>query len=232
MRLSYFFIISLSLINNIFASQKQLMTGEILTEKYEVGKVPLFPGKCRIFLIRHAETEWNVLGKSQGWNDIPLNEKGKDQARKLAHYFADLPIRMIIASPLQRATETARLIFSFHPEAKFLQDASLRFYDPKKKLQENKTKEEIKEEIANEIKSSCRAYICSLSKEHLGENVILLTHGKVIKHLMQSMLPLERAEKTKCKVGNSQVLRVLCDGKTLELDSSCFVDHQVVDLGH
>ena len=221
MRISYFFIISLSLINNIFASQKQLMTGEILTEKYVKDSLPLPCDKCRIFLIRHAETEWNVLGKSQGWNDIPLNEKGKEQAKKLAHHFADLPIRMIITSPLQRATETARLIFSFHPEAKFLQDASLRFY----------------EEIANEIKSACRAYICSLSKEHLGENVILLTHGKVIKHLMQSMLPLERAEKTKCKVGNSQVLRVLCDGKTLELDTAlsplcCSVDHQVVDLGH
>jgi len=39
---------------------------------------------CTIYLVRHGETEWNVKKLIQGQKDIPLNEKGKKQAEKLA----------------------------------------------------------------------------------------------------------------------------------------------------
>ena len=31
----------------------------------------------QIYFVRHGETDWNHLGKHQGFSDIPLNEKGK-----------------------------------------------------------------------------------------------------------------------------------------------------------
>ena len=33
-----------------------------------------------LFVVRHGQTEWNVLKKMQGSADIPLNEKGIEQA--------------------------------------------------------------------------------------------------------------------------------------------------------
>ena len=38
-----------------------------------------------IGLVRHGITDWNVLGKSQGISDIPLNNLGKLQAITLAN---------------------------------------------------------------------------------------------------------------------------------------------------
>ena len=35
----------------------------------------------QIYFVRHGETDWNHLGKHQGFSDIPLNEKGMTQAR-------------------------------------------------------------------------------------------------------------------------------------------------------
>lgn len=36
--------------------------------------------KTKVILIRHGETEWNVLCKFLGTVDLPLNEKGRRQA--------------------------------------------------------------------------------------------------------------------------------------------------------
>lgn len=36
----------------------------------------------RISFVRHGETEWNALGKIQGQTDIPLNERGVQQAKE------------------------------------------------------------------------------------------------------------------------------------------------------
>ena len=65
---------------------------------------------CKIILIRHGETDWNVQKKSQGWKDIPLNEKGRLQAEDLRIKFSSLDLKTIYTSSLLRALETAEII--------------------------------------------------------------------------------------------------------------------------
>lgn len=62
------------------------------------------------FFVRHGETDWNRNGVLQGFTDIPLNETGRAQARAAAAVVARHPIDRIVASPLSRAHETARLL--------------------------------------------------------------------------------------------------------------------------
>ena len=64
----------------------------------------------RLLLIRHGETDWNRQGRFQGREDIPLNENGKLQARICGEALKNTKIGAIIASPLVRAQETAKII--------------------------------------------------------------------------------------------------------------------------
>jgi alpha-ribazole phosphatase/probable phosphoglycerate mutase len=64
----------------------------------------------RLLFARHGETEWNNSFRYQGRSDIPLNETGREQARRLARRIAAWKPEVIVASPLDRALTTARLL--------------------------------------------------------------------------------------------------------------------------
>lgn len=67
-----------------------------------------------IWFIRHGETDWNRQRRLQGWQDIPLNEFGVNQASLLAARMRaearSTPIHAIYSSDLQRAHDTAAAI--------------------------------------------------------------------------------------------------------------------------
>jgi broad specificity phosphatase PhoE len=65
---------------------------------------------ARLCVARHGETDWNIAGVLQGWLDVPINDRGRLQARELAAAFADAGFECIYASPLIRARETAEII--------------------------------------------------------------------------------------------------------------------------
>lgn len=64
----------------------------------------------KIFLIRHGQTEWNIQGRFQGREDIPLNKVGIEQARECGQALKGDKYKAIITSPLVRASKTAEII--------------------------------------------------------------------------------------------------------------------------
>jgi ribonuclease H / adenosylcobalamin/alpha-ribazole phosphatase len=64
----------------------------------------------RVFLIRHGETAKNIQMRYLGTCDEPLTENGNRQARQIADALSQLPIRIVVASPLRRAADTAAKI--------------------------------------------------------------------------------------------------------------------------
>ena len=67
-----------------------------------------------LLLIRHAESEWNVLGRWQGHADPPLSPRGLSQARELAtRLVAELgrhSVDVLVCSDLRRTRETAEAV--------------------------------------------------------------------------------------------------------------------------
>ena len=64
----------------------------------------------RLYLIRHGETEWNRLKKTQGCTDIDLSEAGLAQARRLVRRLAAEGINVVYSSDLKRARSTALIL--------------------------------------------------------------------------------------------------------------------------
>ncbi len=63
-----------------------------------------------LILIRHGETEYNREMRFLGHMHLPLNEEGREQARKLMPVIADEMPDRIYCSDLERCVETAQII--------------------------------------------------------------------------------------------------------------------------
>lgn len=62
------------------------------------------------YFLRHGVTDYNQARLVMGQRDVPLNERGRDQARRAAQLLSNAGIAAILASPLERARETAGIV--------------------------------------------------------------------------------------------------------------------------
>jgi probable phosphoglycerate mutase len=67
------------------------------------------PRSQEVVLVRHGETEWSRAGKHTGRTDIPLTERGRQEAQALAVELQGRRFALVLTSPLARAAETCRL---------------------------------------------------------------------------------------------------------------------------
>jgi probable phosphoglycerate mutase len=63
----------------------------------------------RLHVIRHGETEWSLSGKHTGVTDLPLTERGEQEARELRPWLSRVPFAHVLCSPRQRARRTHEL---------------------------------------------------------------------------------------------------------------------------
>ena len=117
---------------------------ECLNQTSHLNKnIPGQIGDSRIFLIRHGETNWNKEGRFQGQIDIPLNENGKDQARKTSKYLRNISFNKAFSSSMHRPYETAQIILQDNHDIKIKKIDSL--IEISHGLWEGKLEAEIKE---------------------------------------------------------------------------------------
>jgi len=67
-----------------------------------------------LILVRHGETEYNRADVFRGRVDLPLNERGRMQARAAASRLSEHSFEAFYSSPLKRSLETARAIAEQH----------------------------------------------------------------------------------------------------------------------
>ena len=66
--------------------------------------------QTRFYVVRHGETDENTQMRYLGTSDKPLTENGRRQARMLAGALSQLPMGIVVSSPLRRAADTAAWI--------------------------------------------------------------------------------------------------------------------------
>ena len=185
------------------------------------------PRVTRVLAIRHGETDWNVATRIQGLTDIPLNERGRQQAARLAQALADETLHAVYTSDLQRARDTAAALAQACG-APLLEDTELRerhFGDF-----EGATFEEIAQRWPEDAQRWRRrepdfgptggeslqtffdrsvAAAQRLAAAHAGQTIALVAHGGVLDCLYRVATRLELQAPRTWQVGNATVNRLL-----------------------
>ena len=69
---------------------------------------------AKLIMMRHGESTWNKKNVFTGWVDIPLSQKGIEEAIEGGKKIAHLSIDVIFVSALVRAQTTAILAMLSH----------------------------------------------------------------------------------------------------------------------
>ena len=145
-----------------------------------------------LILVRHGETEWNRLKRVQGRTDIPLNETGREQARATAERLTGEHFDAVVASPLSRAAETARIIadgLGIGPielvddlvERNYGEAEGMTGADIDTRWGGTLEAQESREEIIARVKPA----LLTLAESHPGQRVLVVSHGGVIGSLIR-----------------------------------------------
>lgn len=178
---------------------------------------------CRVFLIRHGETMWNSQMKFQGHVDIPLSERGIEQAGALAGRLAGQKISAVYSSDLGRAFETARRIADPHGLGVISRPAlrEMHFGD-----WEGLTFKEIRERYGDLIKqwwanplgmnvpggeglsgiaSRVVPALREIVEKHMDEQVAVVCHGGPIRCLVSTVLSMDLNKYWKIRQDNASL---------------------------
>ena len=147
-----------------------------------------------IHLARHGETDWNRELRWQGHADPPLNALGRQQASTLAESLAGMRIAAVYASDLRRASETAdvvagrlgvplRLDAALREldvgswEGRTLAELEARHPDAVARWEESGEHGWDGGESHGEMAARVLEAIRSIAAEHVGEEILVVSHG-------------------------------------------------------
>lgn len=152
--------------------------------------------KMKIYLIRHGQTDANSNMIIQGRANNPLNDTGRDQAKKTGQYLKKMQVSFdfCVSSPLVRAIETLSIIkdqLNIKLKSHIEEDIIEREFGELdgKKIPDNYFNivhsglacgMETDEDIEKRVKD----FFESFFKSHDYENVLMVAHSHVIKAIL------------------------------------------------
>jgi 2,3-bisphosphoglycerate-dependent phosphoglycerate mutase len=64
----------------------------------------------KLVLVRHGQSQWNLENRFTGWVDVPLSDKGREEARQAGLALKGIHFDQAFTSVLQRAQNTLKII--------------------------------------------------------------------------------------------------------------------------
>ncbi|MGY5216051.1 histidine phosphatase family protein [Clostridium butyricum] len=179
--------------------------------------------KTTIMLIRHGETEWNILGKFQGSTDIPLSNEGIRQAFMLKERLKS-DFDYIFSSPLKRAYETAKILcgesgkhvsiaeeireINFGEwEGLTVKGIAEKYPDIFNEWRNDKREGKFCGGDMSTLNASIRAKNCimEIANKHKGKKIVIVAHGGIIKAGLIGIFEWDMSMYHKIALGNTCV---------------------------
>ncbi|MDB5998626.1 MAG: phosphoglycerate kinase [Rhizobacter sp.] len=191
-----------------------------------------------LILVRHGETDWNKALRFQGQIDVPLNERGHAQARRLGDRLMSEGVQHLYCSDLLRTRQTAEPA-SIKLALAAVTDASLR--EQAFGLVEGLTAAEIQErhpgewtgwsrfdpdyalpgggESARTFHTRVLGALRALASRHEGQTLAVVTHGGVLDMVYRTAHGLSLHGARDCLIPNAGLNRIQIDGDALTIVS-------------
>lgn len=175
----------------------------------------------QFFITRHGETIWNVQGRTQGIKNSDLTQKGILQAQKLAENLINFNIDYIFSSDLKRAYDTANIIakkikkdvvkeekireFNFGKwEGLTLKEIEENYSEEFKKWRKKPSEANIEDgESLLMAKNRVRNFLDELDNKYENKNILIVSHGIIVKTLILSVLETSLDNMYKIKQDNT-----------------------------
>lgn len=207
---------------------------------------------CKIYIVRHGETEFNVKKIIQGQIDSPLTEKGKQQALERAEDLKNIRFDAIFSSDLGRAHRTAEIIALDRALAvnttKLLREkffgtyegrVAQEFIDENKKLFEmrdklsDSEKMEFKYEPTQESDADTAvrmmAFFREIAATYAGKTVLAVSHGSIMRSFLKHLGYVKYDELPGGSIDNTGYIIIESDGVDFFVKETKGVNKREVD---
>lgn len=185
--------------------------------------------KTELILVRHGETVWNATGRIQGQGDSPLTERGIAQAQAVARRLQHESFTTLYASHLNRVIETARYIAAITGHAITIDE---RLQERAYGIFEGLTYEEAQSqhreifatyqihryaadytlpgaESLRGLAERGQAVLQELVQKHLGERLVLVSHGAFLGAVLRDFLGVPIGGKHGFRLANGSISEVV-----------------------
>lgn len=189
------------------------------------------------YFIRHGESLANAQNRLCGHADWDLTDRGREQAKRTAQLFADVPVDVVLSSDLLRAFHTAqavaerkglpvqtdpgfREIYVGHWEGQLETDVIAN--EPELLAAWRKELRHVPDgESVKELYARVKAALDRAAKQYEGKQIVVATHATPIRVLtcVLSGRALEEAVHIQ-PVSNASVTKILWDGKHYCLEAA------------
>jgi 2,3-bisphosphoglycerate-dependent phosphoglycerate mutase len=192
-----------------------------------------------LVLVRHGQSIWNAEDRFTGWVDVPLSEKGIEEARQAGRLLREANYRFDVAytSVLSRAEDTLKLMLDeMKVELPVIRDAALneRMYGNLQGLNKQKMREIYGEHIVQlwrrsydipppggeALKDTAARTIpfferCIMGDIQQGKNVLVAAHGNSNRSIVMVLDNLSKEEVLQLNLdtGVPYVYEITSDGK-------------------
>ena len=179
-----------------------------------------------LYVVRHGETQFNVERRYAGQTDVPLNERGIEQAKELVRKLEGEPFDIIVTSSLLRARMTAEQVAEYHKEIPFV--VMEEFREVCVGVYEGLTREEVQVrypelwvrnctrqvddaptggETTRQVDSRVAEGLAILKEKYPEKRVLLVCHGFVSRAINRQLKGLSFEEMHEFSLGNCEVVQ-------------------------